>query len=180
MARISQDAAYEAAKKIAEPLKVKAKALKKQLEKFVIAEYLKEVPKEVLNLWETHKSYIKNSSYLYVHGPGINHDHISFLNEDIPCSSTSITLDSKAAAIYVKLKNAAHDARKKYDDTVEEIKNTLLTLSTHKKIGEIMPNALRFLPETKDNTRELIVQIQPVVDKVNCLITNEDKCVDKL
>ena len=26
----------------------------------------------------------------------------------------------------------------------------------------------------------LVVQIQPVVDKVNCLITNEDKCVDKL
>jgi len=43
-----------------------------------------------------------------------------------------------------------------------------------------MPNALRFLPETKQNTQDLVVQIQSVVDKVNCLITNEDKCVDKL
>ena len=179
MARISQDAAYDAARKIAEPLQVKAKALKKQLEEFVIAEYLKEVPKEVLKLWETHKSYIKKNSYFYVNGSGINHDYISF-SEDVPGNLSSITLDSKAAAKYVKLKDAAEDANKKYNDTVKEINNTLLTLGTHKKIGEVMPNALRFLPKVNKPSMQLVLQIQPIVDKVNCLITNEDKCVDKL
>jgi len=183
MGKISQSAAEMAAHEIAAPLLVKVQELKKQLSDYVTEVYLKDVPVEVKKLNETHPFYIEKTINCYVTGQGLSSPYYINFAKGQPTSNgyrPTITLTAKEAEKVVKLKDQIEDIEKKYKNTKQEIENTLLTLGTHKKIGEVMPNALRFLPETKQNTRELVVQIQPIVDKVNCLITNEDKCVDKL
>lgn len=181
MGKISQSAASSAAYKIAEPLQVKADALNKELENFLCDVYMKEVPKEVLVLWESDKSWVKKENYFYISGVGIGHEYFR-LTKYLPCKGDmNLLLDSKNAAKYVKMENAKEAAYQKYRDTLSEIENTILTLGTHKKIEEVMPNALRYLPESKTGrSTQLVLQLQPVVDKVNCLITNQDKCIDKL
>jgi hypothetical protein len=181
MAKISQQAACDAANKIAEPLSVKAKSLRKELEKFLIELYMKDIPKEVIVVWEKYKNYLRRDKYFYVCGPGIGREYFN-LSEDVPSVRImNLELDVKNAKKFIQMKNELDDADEKYNNTKKEIANTILTLGTHKKIQEVMPNALRFLPEAKTGTgTQLVLLIQPIVDKVNCLITNEDKCVDKL
>jgi hypothetical protein len=182
MGKISQSAASDAAYKIAEPLQVKADALSKELRDFLVEEYIKTVPKEIMAIWETHKKWIKKENYIYVDGVGIGREYFNLGTSYVPSQgTTNLSLDSKNAAKYVKMKDVQEAAYQKYRDTAIEIEKTILALGTHKKIGQVMPNALRYLPEAKTGTStQLVLQIQPVVDKVNCLITNQDKCIDKL
>lgn len=184
MAKISQQAAYKAALKIAEPLKTKADELKKQICDLLRASYMKDVPKDIIDFFEKYPKWIKTSDRIYVSGKGISDFDGSYYVSGFPnTSSYPITIDlcDKDATVYVNLYNKHEDANIKYRETLKEIENTILTLGTHKKIGEVMPNALRFLPQAKTGTTtQLVLQIQPIVNKVNCLITNEDKCVDKL
>jgi hypothetical protein len=185
MGKISQSAASNAAYQIAKPLGVKSEELLTNIKRFLMDIYLKETPKEVIEFWKKYPKYTNYSSVCYVYGQGIGNSGYNYhtLSERLPSehgNSIKINLSPKDANTYVKMKDAYDDMDEKFKNTKIEIENTLLTLGTHKKIAEVMPNALRFLPETKQNTREVIVQIQPIVDKVNCLITNEDKCVDKL
>lgn len=184
MAKISQNAAYKAALKIAEPLKTKADELKKEICDLLRAAYMRDVPKDIIDFFEKYPRWTKQSDHIYASGKGISNCNESYYVSGVPnttSNSIRIHLSDKDAALFVKLYNKEEDARAKYKETLKEIENTILTLGTHKKIGEVMPNALRFLPEAKTGTStQLVLQIQPVVDKVNCLIANEDKCIDKL
>lgn len=182
MAKISIAAAEKAAEQIVAPLKVKSENAQKLVHDFLIKTHLYSLPKEVVDLFNKYPKYLDKSSSCKVFGIGINGDYHG-LPISIPSEhgwSPTINLNQREAKEYLKMNDEYEAARKKYLDTEKEITNTLLTLGTHKKIAEIMPNALRFLPEINKPSRELVLQIQPIVDKVNCLITNEDKCVDKL
>ena len=181
MAKISIAAAEKAAEQIVAPLKIKAEAARKVLLDFIIKAHLDTLPKEVITMFEKYPGYLDKTCSCKIFGVGINGDYHSLPNS-IPSLdgwTAVVNLTDKQGKEYLKLNDEYTTTKKKWETTQEEIKNTLLTLGTHKKIGEVMPNALRFLPEDKKNT-QLVLQIQPIVDKVNCLITNEDKCVDKL
>ena len=175
-------AAQKAANEIVEPLRIKSDNVQKELSDFLIKTYLDSLPKEVVDLFQKYPRYLDKTVSCRVSGVGINDEYRS-LGIAIPSEdgwSPTLNLNQKDAKEYLKLSDACETAKKKWTNTQEEIYNTLLTLGTHKKIGEVMPNALRFLPEANKSNTQLVLQIQPIVDKVNCLITNEDKCVDKL
>lgn len=182
MAKISKDAARKAAEQIAAPLKQKADTANNNLKSFLIKIYLDTLPKQVVDTSEKYYNYVQRSWSVRVYGIGINGDWIG-LGEGVPAehgNTPILKLDEKEAKEYLKLDDIRATAQEKYKQTLQEVENTILTLGTHKKIAEVIPNALRFLPEINKPSRELVLQIQPIVDKVNCLITNEDKCVDKL
>jgi hypothetical protein len=184
MGKITTRAALEAAREITKPLLTKYEQSYTELKEFLIGAHLKRLPKEIVEVWTLHSEYVEKTTGCYVYGIGISNDDNWYnLSKALPSahgSSIKLELDKKESTAYVKLKDAADNMYNKWESTKTEIYNTLLTLGTHKKVGEVMPNALRFFPEASKVTQTLVVQIQPVVDKVNCLISNEQKCVENL
>jgi hypothetical protein len=184
MGKISQLAAGIAARKIAEPINVKAQQVMSQIEEFVVAIHLKDVPAEIKKLYETHPLWVRQSSDCYVTGPGLAGSYYVEFKKSQPAIKGNrpyIALNAKEAEKVVKLKNQHDDLVKKHRETKQEIEETLLALGSHKKVADNMPEALRFLPDVPSNVG-LMVQVEPVREKVKCLISvSEDKkCMENI
>ena len=56
-----------------------------------------------------------------------------------------------------------------YNQTVDEIANTIYSLRTHKSVEDGFPEAFPFLPDRIGST-EMVIQLQPTRDKVTTLL----------
>ena len=184
MGKISQADASQAATKIAEPINEKSIEIETSLREYVTEIYKVTLPAEILKMYEKHSEYIKTTYSVKITGTGIKERTVSLMG-GLPVDKdeyyTKIHLSNEQSKKAGKLIDAKEDMSKKYKDTRDEIERTILNLNTHKRVLEQFPEAYGALPGVNTNT-QLTVQLQPVRDKVKCLISDdkEKKCIDKI
>lgn len=186
MGKISQYDAQKAAKTIVEPIREKKTEAKNLLSEYITELWKDTIPAPVMKLYKTHSEYISTVSSVQVTGQGIDDNESVSLIGQWPSPSgggwyTQFPLTNPQAKEAVKLIDEIEKLDKKYEDTMKEIEQTILNLSTHKRVLEQFPEAYGALPGVNTNT-QLTVQLQPVRDKVKCLISDdkEKKCIDKI
>jgi hypothetical protein len=170
MGKISQVIARDAAKKICEPLYKEWQSKKKELGILVESYIVRDTPKDVLAAYEKHPEYFKTSSNVQLEGVGI--DRYLYVNWDkrTPVTNSySWNVSAKDSPSICKLQNEIHDAEKKYNATVADIENTILTLCTHKRVEEQMPEVYPYVAE-KPTNNQLMLNIQPIREMVCTLI----------
>lgn len=191
MGKISQADASQAATKIAEPINKKSIEIETSLREYVTEIYKVTLPAEILKMYEKHSEYIKTTYSVKITGTGIKERSVSLMGA-LPADKqesytgsdeyyTKIHLSNEQSKKAGKLIDAKEDMSKKYKDTRDEIERTILNLNTHKRVLEQFPEAYGALPGVNTNT-QLTVQLQPVRDKVKCLISDdkEKKCIETL
>ena len=187
MGKISERDANTAAKKIVEPIQEKRSAVEKQMQAYVTEIYKASLPAKILKCWKDSDicEYMYSTSSLNLNGNGFSNRGISLIGKwpkvDTHYSSPVLELTAEQAAFLNPLEDEKDELKKKYDTTLSEVQNSILTLGTHKRVQEEFPEAYKFLPGITVDT-SLMVQLDPVREKVRCLTSpdKEKKCMEKL
>lgn len=185
MGKISQDDARSAAQTICEPINVKAVEIESKLREYITELYKQSIPADVMKMFEKNPEYIKTTSSVKISGQGLVKDRsVSFIGS-FPSNKgeyyVTLHMTNEQAKKAVKLVEQRQEMEEKYKNTKDEIETTILNLGTHKRVLDDFPEAYGSLPGVNINT-QMTVQLQPVRDKVKCLISEdiEKKCISKL
>lgn len=186
MGKISQADAATAARKICEPINTKGAEIETKLKEYITEIWKEGIPANVMKMFNSDSEYIKTVGSVNISGQGMSKSRSVSLVGAWPSrtsqwSSTEFPLTNPQAQKAVKLIDAKSAMDKKYKDTKDEVEQTLLNLGTHKRVLEQFPEAYGHLPGVNTNT-QLVTQLQPVRDKVRCLVSEdkEKKCIDKI
>lgn len=71
------------------------------------------------------------------------------------------------------------DLKLKRKQSILEIENTLIALGSYKKIQVEMPETFKYLPSNGVSTA-LMLNVAPINEKINCLISGDEKCLGKI
>lgn len=177
MSKISKEVANKTAVKIAEKLQKKVTEARIKMEQKITEIFKKKVPKAVLEFYEKYPEYTNTTKQFYASTYGFNYKYLSF-SEHVP-SNAKLTWTEKEAGEVKRLEMIMEDLREKYKKTVQEIENTILALGTYKRVQEQCPDIYKYLPQLSGNTG-LMLNVAPINTKVKCLISEDDKCIDKI
>ncbi len=185
MGKISASDAQIASRKIVEPINKKMVEIEQQIREKVTEYVTASVPADVMKVFKgSNCEYIKTTQNVNLQGHGFNNRSVT-LTCNVPYIDTSWyskhELTKVQSEVIYKLDEKKEKLQEKYDVTKKEVEASILTLGTHKQVQEQFPEAWGMLPGVKADTG-LMVQLQPVRDKVKCLISEdvEKKCIDKL
>lgn len=185
MGKISQSDASIAAKKIVEPIWKKSTEIETELREYITELWEKTIPVDIMKLFKKNPEYIKTTSSVKIAGAGLTKYRSVSLIGSLPSSKgeyyVTLQLSNEQAKKAVKLVDAKSDMDDKAKNTKNEIENTILSLGTHKRVLEQLPEAYGMLPGINTNT-QMVTQLAPTREKVRCLVSPEEnkKCIDKI
>lgn len=184
MGKISMEEARKISLKIVEPIDKKIKEVNAEIKMLLTGYYQAIIPPDVMKIWKKYSEYMNRITSIYPKGQGISGSNSEFI-ESLPTIKSythSFDLSKEQAIIYLKLVDKRDNLKGKYEQTFKEIKATILSLSTHKRVAEQFPECVAFFSQAPKQNNQLIIQIAPVREKVKCLISEdkEKKCIDKL
>lgn len=149
MSVISKSLAEEIAERLVLPLEKKKEDLINQRQDVVFQYFKKQVPLNILKLYSKDKSFFqKFSSGVFIK----NREHIGYFNfPGIPAkNSDSKSIDCDETCKLIEGINVRiFDTNKEITESKCTIFNSLMGLKTYSKIRELMPDAGKFLPDTK-------------------------------
>lgn len=184
MSKITKTIANDVALKIVEPIAVKIKETEKQIEEMVTEMYKLLIPKEVMTVYGKFPEYVRKTNSVLLSSHGFSRRGVSLtvkLPYDNPntYSTPELPLTADQAKEIQKLETVKEKLVEKKNTTKIEIENSLLALSTYKRVQEQLPQAFQFLPSVSTG---LMINLAPVNEKINCLVSSEKdkKCIDKL
>jgi len=187
MGKISQSDAQTAARKIVEPINKKMIEIEQQIREKVTGYAQATVPADVMKVFKGDNcEYIQTANSVNLYENGFNGRNVTLVG-NVPMlkggyyNTPKLNLTKVQADAIHKLDEKKDKLREKYETTKSEVEASILTLGTHKRVQEEFPEAYGMLPGINTNTG-LSVQLQPVREKVKCLISEdqEKKCIDRL
>lgn len=146
MSKISKQIANDIAIKLTEKQEEKIKALKEELNNFVIAEHEKSVPEIVKEGFLRYPSYYENNNINII----VNGSHYGYFKVRYPRKEHYFQFeDANKGNEFVKLINKINKLKDGRNDLQNEIVTTLINLSSFSKIKECFPEAYELIPEKK-------------------------------
>lgn len=185
MGKISQANANSAATKVVEPINKKIQKVNKEIKEFVTECQRLTVPLEMMKMWKKFPAYINSGTNVYVKGICItnkyNFEYIDNSPRNLTCTP-DLNLTKEQAAKYVKLIDQRDELTEKLKNTHREIEQTILTLGTVKRVVEAIPELADYFPESVKQTMMLAIQLDPIREKIKCLVSTdvEKKCIEKI
>lgn len=169
MSRITKEIAAEVAKKLLEQ-KVKKNAERySEIQKIVVGIIQSRTPMLVMQNFSQHKNYINTADYVYLTGPGLNHDYI-VLGESVPYDSSmsrTIILEESTSMLLSKKLEKYQIHRKKNEELKEKTEATIYALRTYKKVKDLFPDAYKFLPPENTATCTDLQCISSIIQEIN-------------
>jgi len=144
MSRITKEIAHATAVSLLSKKKEALNGLKVKLKTLVTDAVKKTIPKEVLQLFETHKHYFKTHYNTRLHGAGFGYEYYQFdqLPDDGNDPSVSVADGNKILA----LSNKIEKAEEEYKQLLKEIEVALFAFRTYSNVEKEFPEAFALLP----------------------------------
>lgn len=168
MARISQQAAQDAAKKITEKISAEIAELDLAIRKAASEAYSNRIPKEVKECYAKYPAHFHASSTVRLEGNGFNRNHI-VLDKEYPSNDYYFTPTKEESKEIATLINKKGKLQEHLATTRKEIEATILSLCTHKRVETEFPEAFPYISGAPSTTT-MIVAIKPIRDKVKKLV----------
>ena len=183
MSKITKTLAQEIAIKVIAPFNVQIEECDAQMSQLVYEDYLASIPKDVMILYKKYPKYVYTCYYITIRDFGFIYQYINFPKDK---NNNLIYLpNNKDWKFTQELADKLHKVDYKKQDLVEkrnrtqvEIESTLLALGTYKKVEENLPELAKFLPVRQ--TQALMLNIAPVKATINCLLSEDKKCMEKI
>lgn len=132
--------------------------------------YLKSLPKEIINLYPTHKKYFQKSSKIRCEGNGLNNEFT--LKESVPSDSrwqVCILPSATEAEQILKISTEIEKLETKRNDLKNSIENTLNSLRTYNRIQKEFPEAFELLPDKEPSINTLAIPIEDIRTQLEAL-----------
>ena len=169
--RVSKDTASRMARQLTKKSYDKWKAAEAAVPKFIIDLHDKKTPDDVKAFTKDHPGYISTSSTIYLEGPGMGHNAYENIGKNLPRNSgggstVRMVLTTKEAEALKKLQHARTDAKKKWEDLLQETTNSIMALGSSKRVAEHFPQAANLIPDTPAKTMALIPNLEGLTNKL--------------
>lgn len=183
MGKISQDSAHRAAVEVSKKIDKKRIEILKELQKEVTEIYKASIPAEIMKLWAKYPDWMDDAVEVRLEGYGFNSYGVT-MTARFPTNQSNyynrkINLTKEQGTKLWKMDVKMQELEKKYNDTVKEIEAAILSLGTDARVKEQLPEVYPYLPGRPVNT-QVAVQLQPVREKVQCLVSKDTKCMEKI
>lgn len=164
--RISKQNSEIIAKQLMQKKKEKVNALLLEYQQGATDEYIKQTPKEVLEMSVKHPEYFALTNYVAVSGHGFRWEQIKTVKPVIKkgFNEPTLILNDKISDKLTKLKRKHQSAKDQYDQLLSEIETALLNLRTYANIEKNIPEAAPFLP--KGETMALAINFDDIRSKI--------------
>jgi len=161
MSNITKILASQLTTELLKQRKEKVNEVTKELQLEITEIYKSTLPKEVLAVFKTkNKQYLNEISYVHLHGSGLNHQLVSFVEWLPSCSNNStFIVPTKYLNKIVPLVNKEAELKEKLRNDEKVIKATILSLRTFAKVKDAFPEIAHLL---KENPKTELVNIQQV------------------
>ncbi len=169
--RISKDTAKHIAKLLCEKFRKEYEVTYEELREYVLSEYEKQIPKDILAIHKKHPEYFTTTSTVLIDGHGFSHFQISTKGDSKRCFITNYTdyktkmkYDKKVFDVAQTLLRKYEAGNEKYKSLLKEVEVALITLQTTKRIEEKFPEAKAYLPTS--NSLALVVDYSKLRKKI--------------
>lgn len=181
MSKISKAVAHEVAIKICSKLDKKIEVLEKELKTKVDEIRIMQLPEGILDMYDKNKNYFYVSSGIHLYGNGFNRYWVNGLKLLPYCTDNGGNFEptKEGAKILHVIVDKLEDLKLKRKQSILEIENTLIALGSYKKIQVEMPETFKYLPSNGVSTA-LMLNVAPINEKINCLISGDEKCLGKI
>ncbi len=144
--KITQRLAEDLAKMLTAKKDAAINKARKELSEFADKVYLKSIPKEVVDFFAKHKSYVNETSYIQVSGKGINYERVN-LSKSFPSKgyNNSVLPTDKECEKFRVLIDNKKTLEKSKDELYRRTEQALLQLSTSKRVAEQFPELTDYL-----------------------------------
>jgi hypothetical protein len=166
--RITNAIAEEVAKEMVKEKRKLIESKKMELRRFVTDEYIKMIPKEVMNVFNLgYEKWINRRSTARFCGTnGLGFHTVTFLNDQyLPENNENFIPSVDASKKIVKLEAEIKVKQTQTDNLEREVFNTLKALATYKRCEIEFPEAFKILPTAKVTTA-LQVNISSLREKL--------------
>lgn len=166
--RITKEIAYNVALGLTNKSKKACEKLETEFQLAVVCAYDQQIPDLVKSTFKKFPEWFARTDYITLRGHGFNHESV-FLKKQAICNNGSnsafLAMDDEIGSALQMKRNAHAKARKKYSELLNETAQTLMDLRTYKRISEVFPSAMPFLP--KEMSTSLIVNIDSLLLKLD-------------
>jgi len=166
MSRITKDIANQVAKKLTDKRKIAVDKKYKEFQEDAFEAYKKKIPKDVLEFYATHKTWVKEVSQYKLIGHGWNHEYV-YMSGLLPSKDgnyINVPLDEKTSKALLIKSDYVKEERQKIEVLKDEIITALLRLGTFKRVEAEFKEAYLLLPKTV--SQALVVNIDKIREKL--------------
>lgn len=145
-ARITKEKAKQVAIKLLEKKLAEVTEAENKIQFFITDIAKKSIPRLAYELLESHKEYLKTTSYKYLRGEGVQRWEQVKLLESVPNNDIPLELTKVQADKYIQLQRKHKDLKEKYNTLLVDVETALIKCGTYKKVQELFPEAAPYLP----------------------------------
>lgn len=166
--RITKEIAHNAALRLTSKSKKACDKLEMEFELAVVCAYDQQIPGIVKSTFNKFPEWFARTNYIMLRGHGFNHESV-FLKKQAICNNGNdgafLKMDKEIGNALQMKRNAHAKARKEYNELLDETAQALMNLRTYKRISEVFPAAMVFLPT--EMSTSLIVNIDSLLLKLD-------------
>lgn len=139
---------------------------KKDLLKSTCTEmYKRQIPKDVLKLWEKNATWLRLTNSVRLSGDGFSYDYQDI--EELPRIHNRepfLSFENNEAELILSARNEIQKMNIEINLLKAEIEQALLSLVTFKRVSENFPEAVPFLPKIQNTS--LVVDLSTLRNKI--------------
>lgn len=127
--------------------------------------YKREIPKDVLKLWDKNSSWLKSTSSVRLNGYGFSYEYQDI--EELPKNFNRdpfLIFENNEAELVLSARNEIQKINDEIRSLQSEIEQALLSLVTYKRVSENFPEAIPFLPKIQNTS--LVVDLSNLRNKI--------------
>jgi hypothetical protein len=166
MSRITKEIAKCVANKLTEKRKIAVDKKYKEFQVDSYEAYKKKIPKDVLEFYATHKTWVKEVNQYQLIGHGWNHEYV-YMSDMLPSKDGNyihVSLDEKTSKALLLKSDYVKDERQKIEVLKDEIENALVRLGTYKRVKEQFSEAYLLL--SAHSSQALVVNVDKIREKL--------------
>jgi len=160
---ITKTIATEVANKLLENKTLAMKEAKDKVSAAFDKIYLSRIPKEVLNVFEKHKEFIKSGKDFQLQGNGFDWNWVQ-TSKELPKTKNAFQPNEEEAKSLLVLINTFEALVKEKRELLAEIETSLSNLKTYKRIQDNFPEAFTLLPSVTEN--RLTINLSELRNKI--------------
>jgi len=163
--RITKTIAEQVAKQMVLEKKKALQEKKDSLKNLCTEIYKRQIPKDVLILWDKKSTWLRSTNSVRLNGNGFKYDYQDI--EEMPRTHNRepfLDFQENEAELVLNARNEIQKIISEINSLKSEIEQALLSLLTFKRVSDNFPEAIPFLPKFENSA--IVLDLSNLINKI--------------